>query len=766
MNIFFKRPLFTACFLYVLASIVALFCTPIIKTIVIICALMLILFAFISWLLKRLEPYPTFCVILSSVLIIASFLSSYAFFDRKTANYETYYDGYHTVEATVISTKSKDVNWCVYEIQVKSVDGEENNHKAILTCEYGSVLEPGFSFTARLFANAPDSSSSTYNEKNSLLSDGIFIKYTSEEESSVLITDEDAKHPDLFFANINAQITRIFTKHLDRGTAAMSSALFLGNKNMLDETVVRDFTRAGASHVLALSGMHMSIIMGVLMVIFRWIIGLNPKVTAVILSLCTIAYLFITGCDISAARSVIMLLLVYLSLLLLESPDSLTSLGVASALLMMIHPGTVLDAGYWMSVAATLGILVYMPIYNELIIKITRKVKDYKIALTPFLNIIGGAVASICALIPLIIVMCIFIKQISLFTIITSAVLAIPSELCILFSLLFLPFHRIPILSSIIAGVLRTTTVFMTDFCSRISDMEHIVVSIDYPFTTVAAFVMGGALLFSLIFKFKKRALSLIPFAISVLLFTGCIFFYNSREADLVSVSYLNISQSSDMIVMSNNREAVICDIGTGSLSSYYSAMDEIRKARATEIRAIILTKYTNYHNSALVNVFKSNVVHELWLPHPLNKDEYSKISNIKLRAEKYGVEVHMYESGESLSLFENTHLNIYRQNIPRSTLPITIINLKTGKDSLVYCSSAHDEFDFGEITDPIIGAEYIIFGNAGPKTKHKFALPEKYDAELIAFADKNIAAHYDFDITHNITYSLIESKCKFVLDE
>ena len=743
---------------------VALFSSITIKTIIVICAAILILFTFIAWLLKKVGAYPTLCIILSSLMIIVSFISSYAYFDRKAKSFEDCYDNYYSVEATVIATQSKSATWAVYEVQVDKLDGVDNSHKAILVCQYGSVLEPGFSFTARLLATAPDSSASTYNEKNDLLSDGIFVKYTSEEENSVLITNENASHPRLFFANVNARIAKIFTLNLDKETAAMSSALFLGNKHMLDDTTVRDFTRAGASHILALSGLHMSIIMGALMIIFKWILGVNPKLTAGILSICALSYLFITGCSVSAARSVIMLLLVYLSMLLLESPDPLTSLGVASALLLIIHPGTVLDAGYWMSVAATLGILVYMPCYNELSAKILRPLKKYRVLLTPLLKMIGGAVAAICAMIPLIIVMCIFIKQISLFTIITSAVLAIPVEICILFSLLFLPFHKLPLLSGFIGNILSFFTRFMTDFCAKISDIEHVTVSINYPFTTLAAFVMGGALLVSLIFKFKKAIVSLIPFAISVLLFIGSIYFYNYRENDRICVSYLNISQVSDMIVMSSNGEAVICDIGSGSTSSYYSAMDAVRESRATEIRAIILTKYTYSHNSALIKMFKNNKVRELWLPHPLNQEEFSKISNIKLWAEEYGVEVRMYESGENLSVFENAHLNIYRQSIDRSTLPLTLVNLTTQKESFLYCSASYGEFDFGNDQNPIEKAEYIVFGNAGPKIKKDFSLPDKFDADLIVFADSDVAARYDFDITHNITYALADGNCRFNL--
>lgn len=766
MNVFFKRPLFIACVFYVFASVVALFSSPTVKISIIICAGIIALLTFIARLLKRVEAYSALCVILSSLMVIAAFLSSYAYFDKKAKGYERFYDEYHTVEATVISTQSRTVNWSIYEIQVDSIDGVKNSHKAILTCEYGSVLEPGFSFSARLLAASPEESSSTYNEKNALFSDGIFIKYVSEEESSMLITDEYATSPRLFFANISEKISKIFSLNLDKNTAAMCSALFLGNTDKLDDTVVRDFNRAGASHVLALSGLHMSIIMGALMLLLKWVPGINPKISAVILSFSAISYLLLTGCRVSAARSVIMLLLVYLSTLLLETPDSINSLGVASALLLMIHPGTVLDAGFWMSIAATLGILVYIPAYNELINKLTKPIRNYRFLLTPIIKLMGGAAASICAMIPLIVVMCIFIKQISLFTVITSAVLAIPTEICILFSLLFLPFHKVPILSQLIGSTLQLTSKFMTDFCANVSEIENVTVSIDYPFTVPAAFLIGAALLFSLVVKLKKPLISLIPFALSILIFAGTILVYDTQQADLVSVSYLNVTQSSDMLVISNNGEAIIFDNGNGSNSSYYKAMEEVRNARATEIRAIVLTKYNYSHNSSLLRMFKNNRVRELWLPTPLNKDEYNKIPNIRILAEKYGVVVRMYKNGENLSLFNHTHVNIYRKNIERSTVPIALINIATRNESFLYCSSAFTEYGAEGIENPIQNAEYIVFGNAGPKIKSSFSLPDQRDADILVFADKNIASHYEYDISDNITYAFSENKCKFNLEE
>ena len=49
-------------------------------------------------------------------------------------------------------------------------------------------------------------------------------------------------------------------KHLNTSTSALCKALCIADKSGLNSTVKKDFSRAGASHILAVSGMHVGII--------------------------------------------------------------------------------------------------------------------------------------------------------------------------------------------------------------------------------------------------------------------------------------------------------------------------------------------------------------------------------------------------------------------------------------------------------------------------------------------------------------------------
>lgn len=759
MNIFSKRPLFCACMLYLLTSVVGIFTPPGYKIILISVFILLGLFALAFYIFDKIKAYYALCIILSSLMIVISLISTYMYFDVKAKSFEKYYDSHHTLEAIVVSEDGRSANWVEYEIYVTKIDGEEKEHKAKLSCTYSSVLEPGMSFVADLYADGFEESSGSYSEKLDMFSSEIFIRYSSEDESTMLITEEQRYYKNSLFNKINSYFTRIFKSNLDSESAAMSSALLLGNKSDLPLTVTRNFNRAGVSHILALSGMHMTIIMGLFMLLLKKL-RIHRNVIAITLSVFAVLYLFITGCSLSATRSVIMLLIFYASLLFSSSPDPLTSLGIAGAFIMITMPGTVFNAGFWMSFAATLGLIVYMPAFNGIMAKLLNKYDTAKILLKPLTSFLSALVASFCAMVPMVIVMCIFIRQISWFTPLSSAILAIPSSGAILFSLLFIPFHAIPVVSDVLANLLRNITLFMTDFCSDISAMEGIVVSINYPFARVAAIVIAIALFCSLAIKFKKAILSFIPFVISIAMFVTCIAVYDSHAKNDATVSYCNVSTVSDMLVLSRDKQAIICDLGNGSFKSYAEALDSVYSARATEIKAVILTKYYRATPSTLLTLFSSNMVRELWIPKPTNTDEYNKMLPLIPVAEKCGVKVYVYSEGEELIAFSGIKINILRSRIERSTVPIIAININAENKNLLYCSSGFNECGSDILNGYVADADYIIFGNVGPKVKETYSLPQKNTADLIVFADKTHAAYFKSNKTDHATFALVDGAC------
>jgi hypothetical protein len=465
-----------------------------------------------------------------------------------------------------------------------------------------------------------------------------------------------------------------------------------------------------------------------------------------------------------------MLLMVYLSMLSRSTNDSITALGVAGALLLMLFPGAVVDAGFWMSFSATLGLLVYMPFYNSFVEKLVKPYGNLKKRIVKILfAVLGAFVTSIFAIVPLIIVLFIFVKEISIATILTSAILAIPSAGVILLSLLMIPFSVIPAVSGIIANAISAISNFMIDFCGYISEIEHVVFSLDYPFATIAAILMGLALLYSLVSRSGKILKSLVPFFVCCVMFLVSITVYDALESERVKVTYINASTKADMLVLSEGKEAVICDIGNGSNASYREAMVAVNEARATELKAIMLTRYMQAHHSSLHYMFTSEKVRELWLPYPYNDEDYYKMMSLNELAESYGVDVYIYKEDSGVSLFKYTDINVYRYNIDRSEVPIIAISVDTRRERLMYLSSTlsdvvEEERAFAE--NLLVRSEFVIIGNSGPKKKSDYSMPEKNSIDLMIFSDEISVAYFQKQDERNTTYALVEDRCNIYLEE
>jgi ComEC/Rec2-related protein len=696
--------------------------------------------------LKHERKCAIIYVILGFLLTFLASLSSVIYFNVQSDQYAQMYNKSYTIEATVTAKEYDQQGFSKYQINVTSINDEKKSHKSVLICEYSAALEVGDKIIVSAMAQMPESDG-IYNERINLLSEGIFILYTSYDDTSLIMTDSDQIDVKNMLSSVNNSISNIFTRNIRGEAGKLSSALLLGNRQLLSAQTTRDFSRAGVSHILALSGLHMSIIMGAAMFILSRIFS-NRKLLAIILSLCAVTYLALTGFSISATRSVLMLLIVYLGMTVKGISDSLTSLSIAGALIVLLSPGSVLDPAFWMSFCATLGILVYIPPLNdELGNRIYALRPSLRFLFKPLKYCFIALCTGIFAILPLISVMCIFIKEISLFSVISSAVLSLPTAAIIILSLIFIPLHSVPYISTAISTAITFISDLMLDYCAEISDMENIVFSLNYPFATVASILIGAAILYSLVSKHRYQYTSLIPCAVCIALCIGCTGIYDRINYNNVKVSYVNASSQSDILVISNDKEAIICDISNGSKTSYSKALLEVSNARATEIRAIFLTRYSYSHNATLFNIFASEKVREIWLPYPQNEDEFSKMQKLYEIAEKHGVDAFVYNDGVGIQVLDKTVIDLYRTDIERSTVPISLIGIRTVSDRLVYVSPAFNESGLADTAETFFAkSEYVIFGNKGPKTKTHYTIVNGDRIRAIAFADDLRMAMFDGD--------------------
>ena len=149
---------------------------------------------------------------------------------------------------------------------------------------------------------------------------------------------------------------------------AILSALTIGDKEELSEEIQEIYSVSGASHILAISGLHIGLLYAVL-----WIL-LSPlrkrklfKFMSVLLIVGTL-WLFaaLTGFPASVVRSVIMFSLIALSSLTQERPHTLNTLASAAFVMLLFQPLWLFEIGFQMSFAAVVAIVTLNPFLSSL----------------------------------------------------------------------------------------------------------------------------------------------------------------------------------------------------------------------------------------------------------------------------------------------------------------------------------------------------------------------------------------------------------------
>ena len=175
----------------------------------------------------------------------------------------------------------------------------------------------------------------------------------------------------LFFKELRLSLTHSLDLSLDEEEAGIAKALLLGDKSTLSIETKRSFSNAGAMHVLAVSGLHVGIIMYLLLFIIgkfsRFISKRNAVVVCVLL---VWIYAGITGFSPSVMRAAFMFSVLMIGQERSRNASSLNTLFFSAFVLLVINPMLIYDIGFQLSYLAVLGILLtYQNISRLVVVK-------------------------------------------------------------------------------------------------------------------------------------------------------------------------------------------------------------------------------------------------------------------------------------------------------------------------------------------------------------------------------------------------------------
>ena len=163
-------------------------------------------------------------------------------------------------------------------------------------------------------------------------------------------------------------ITKVVT--LTQG-GGLVGAMTLGDRSHLQRSVRQQFSAVGASHVLALSGLHLSILYFFLSFVFY---PFRRRLFFNVILLSSIwVYAYAVGMSASITRAAIMLSLITLSTMMLRKASPVNNLSLSAILILLFSPSSVYDIGFQLSFAAVLFIIIlYKPLFRLMPFRLRR----------------------------------------------------------------------------------------------------------------------------------------------------------------------------------------------------------------------------------------------------------------------------------------------------------------------------------------------------------------------------------------------------------
>lgn len=542
---------------------------------------------------------------------------------------------------------------------------------------------------------------------------------------------------------INSFLAGIFDKTIGGDEADFAGAIFLGNRERVSQKIKLAFRRSGTSHLLALSGLHISVLAAGLEFALK-AARVKKKIRIAVSIPVTVMFALITGLSASVLRSAIMLVIYFVAQLIGEEKDSLTSLFAALALIITFRRYAVWDAGLWMSFSATLGLILFSDRLLPRFAPMTRKTysrakKFFRAGVKYVLGLLSATVIATLFTLP---VTYLIFGGISIISPISNLILVPLSQVLLYLLVLLCMLFNVPFVGAGLAFAAKRLILLICRLAGLFASPSGVYISIKYPFTP---YLIAAALIFVAVIVFVPKINPRSVLAVSVALcmaFAGCVAaMYKITENEIYAVAVSE--RSSDAFGIVYRGRSFVIDVSTGGFAVPYSAVTETSGYAACETDVLILTHLHRYHAATLDRLCGYFKINKLLIPAAESVADSEIIMNILAIADENGVQTEFYnrraESAVScgdmkISLPEYTLLK-------RSTHPVITFSVYLGEtQAMLYSGAGAEETD----DEKVYSAALVFFGAHGPVRKQRIDTGRCLSAQSIIFSNEKVSAFAD----------------------
>lgn len=588
------------------------------------------------------------------------------------------------VEATVIDILNKYDNSTLYKIKANRIITKDitytNKINMYMYIDKKLTIGNVVSFCGILRLPSPKRNESDFNQElNYKIKNIKYNVYLSE------INIIGQKNSIITICNriSNKIIEKLYIIYSEK-EAGILAAMILGDKTNIDDDIYELYRLAGIVHIIAISGLHISIFARILLAVLK---PINIRISNVIVMLFLLFYCIFTGCSVSVLRATIMMYIYILGGFLGRKYDLLSSTSIAFCLLLLYNPYYLFDMGFQYSFIAVFSI----GFTSEII-------KKYKIK-NKYINTFVISCAVTLATKPITAYYFYYVDTLDVFVNIIAITLM---EVILIFALISIA------ISFIYVNIVKLYTIPVSLALSIIERAAEFSLSIPYSQITVGfvplfIVILLFILLFSIYKLFMDKKIYSITAVFCIIIVVSSFFLrYKDFEANFMYVG------QGDCTILKNEDKCYLIDAGSSNFSpTGNKILNQLKHDNIQKINGIYISHMDYDHMGAILeiadNIPIESIMISKYCEHNENFDNIMKIAN------ENNIEIIYVGKGYNKNLTDNM------------TISLVFVDdnaTNTNNSSAVYSISYYDK-------------KILFTGDIAKETEEKF-LNTNIDADIL----------------------------------
>jgi competence protein ComEC len=323
----------------------------------------------LSFLLYFFANKKFYILIFASIFIVLSLFSTIFSLYNKFLNFD-----FNNSELVTIIGRIESVNdstAILSDCDIRSIESNRNvkSKKVLININFGVGFEMGDRvslacpiYRMELFR---------YNNLNSYL-----YKYNIKYYVDVFTSNiQNVQSGKLFIdEKVRKFVLDKLNSSMSEDSSSLSYASLFGDKQFISYDIKQNFYSLGIAHILAVSGLHI----GIIVVILNYILNklkVNKKISFVSIFVILVFYCYLCGFSPSVVRASIMSLTLIFSNLIGEKNDILNTISFTGCLILLISPFMIFDIGFELSFSCVFGIILLNSMFKSLMDKLNIKSK-------------------------------------------------------------------------------------------------------------------------------------------------------------------------------------------------------------------------------------------------------------------------------------------------------------------------------------------------------------------------------------------------------